>query len=268
MRLGIHQRLEYIEYCLFWRGRVNRKDIMSKFNVSVPQASNDLKKYKEEASKNIYYDNSAKQYVASENYAPVFYKPKAEDYFTMLSDAENEETAPIASFNPSIGVIPTISRKIEPTLLKKIVYLINNNMSVEILYQSMSNPESSWRRIIPQSFVNDGFRWHVRAFCENRSEYRDFLLSRIIEFRDEKGNDKVLQEDVDWHSTVTLKIKPHPLLSPSQKKIIENEYSMSGGFLEVNIKAAFEFYFKIKYGLGKDHEKKPPHVQQIVLVDE
>ena len=37
LRWGIEQRLEFIEFRLFWEGHVNRIDVMQQFGVSVNQ---------------------------------------------------------------------------------------------------------------------------------------------------------------------------------------------------------------------------------------
>ena len=42
LRWGVEQRLEFIEFRLFWEGHVNRSDLMDQFGVSVNQASTDL----------------------------------------------------------------------------------------------------------------------------------------------------------------------------------------------------------------------------------
>ncbi len=63
MKWNIKQRLEFIEFRLFWEGKINRKDLIDSFHVSVPQASTDIKSYKKKAPGNIYYDKSVKQYL-------------------------------------------------------------------------------------------------------------------------------------------------------------------------------------------------------------
>ena len=39
------QRLRFIERVLFWRGYINRRDLMAFFGISAPQATNDLVNY-------------------------------------------------------------------------------------------------------------------------------------------------------------------------------------------------------------------------------
>ena len=53
LRWGVEQRLEFIEFRLFWEGGVNRSDITRYFGVSVPQASKDLSQYQAIAPDNI-----------------------------------------------------------------------------------------------------------------------------------------------------------------------------------------------------------------------
>jgi hypothetical protein len=45
LRWSVEQRLEFIEFRLFWEGHVNRSDVMEKFGLSVNQASSDLNRY-------------------------------------------------------------------------------------------------------------------------------------------------------------------------------------------------------------------------------
>ena len=57
LRWGVERRLEFIEFRLFWEGRVNRRDIMRTFGVSMNQASADVTRYVGMAPKNTVYDN-------------------------------------------------------------------------------------------------------------------------------------------------------------------------------------------------------------------
>lgn len=63
LRWGVAQRLEFIEFRLFWEGYVNRSDLMEQFGLSVNQASADLNRYIGFAPDNMVYDKSARTYV-------------------------------------------------------------------------------------------------------------------------------------------------------------------------------------------------------------
>jgi hypothetical protein len=58
LRWGVEQRLEFIEFRLFWEGHVNRSDVMEKFGLSVNQASSDLNRYIGLAPATMTYDKS------------------------------------------------------------------------------------------------------------------------------------------------------------------------------------------------------------------
>jgi hypothetical protein len=72
MRWGLEQRLEFVDFRLYWEGGINRSDITDRFGVSTPQASKDLTLYATKAPGNLSYDKSAKKYVAADTFKPVF----------------------------------------------------------------------------------------------------------------------------------------------------------------------------------------------------
>ena len=45
LRWSVEQKLQFIEFRLFWEGHVNRADLMDTFGVSLNQASGDLNRY-------------------------------------------------------------------------------------------------------------------------------------------------------------------------------------------------------------------------------
>src|SRR4029079_1545530 len=84
VRWGVERRLEFIEFRLFWEGGVNRADLIDTFGISVPQASKDLSLYQEQAPGNVVYDKSAKRYVASEGFKPLYLDSDPDAYFSRL----------------------------------------------------------------------------------------------------------------------------------------------------------------------------------------
>ena len=62
MRWAEAQRLTWIRNRLHQRRKINRKDIMEKFGISMPQASLDLKKIQALYPNMLEYDRKAKCY--------------------------------------------------------------------------------------------------------------------------------------------------------------------------------------------------------------
>jgi len=267
LRWGIERRLEFIEFRLYWDGRINRSDLKDFFGISVPQASNDLTKYQELAPNNMEYDRSQKIYVATTKMVPIFLSTDSESYFRELSKIATgliDEQQSYAGWVPSFAVTPTLSRHVEPHTLFRILSAMKNKKSISISYQSMSNPEPTQRWIHPHALGFDGFRWHIRAYCDLREEFRDFLFSRIISIAAEEDSNVEPTEDREWYEYVDLVVGPHPDLSTSKKKVVELDYGMDDGKLEISVRGALFFYLCRRLGISEKSMSEPPETQHIV----
>ena len=271
LKWGVERRLEFIEFRLFWEGGVNRSDIIEMFDVSVPQASKDLTLYQERAPLNAIYDKSAKRYIASSEFRPCFLKPDAGEYLNQLRSVSEQILEPSASWIahlPPYGGPPIPVRGVVTETLRTVVAAIRSNHAIEVLYQSISSPEPRWRWIAPHAIGFDGFRWHVRAFCEADRTFKDFLLSRILGTKGSHPSPVVPDKDADWNEHITLEIGPHPDLSDSQKKVIELDYGMRDGRASIPVRKALRYYAMRRLGLDIDPKARAPQDQQIVLLSE
>ena len=270
LRWGVEQRLEFIEFRLFWEGHVNRSDLMDQFGVSVNQASTDLNRYIGFAPANMVYDKSARTYVRGSAFRPQFLEPDASRYLAQLrSVAENildREDSWIANL-PSFASAPTPVRGVDPVTLRSVVGAIRRSEEIEIRYQSLSSPDPRWRWIAPHAIAFDGFRWHARAFCRTDECFKDFLLSRMIEIRGSRESGTSADDDLDWNSEVVLEVAPHPELSETQAKVIALDYGMRGGSAKIKVRRALLYYALRRLGLDTDPAARRPQDQQIVLMN-
>ena len=270
LRWGVEQRLEFIEFRLFWEGHVNRSDLMDQFGVSVNQASTDLNRYIGFAPANMVYDKSARTYVRGSAFQPQFLEPDASRYLAQLrSVAESildREDSWIANL-PSFASAPTPVRGVDPVTLRSVVGAIRRSEEIEIRYQSLSSPDPRWRWIAPHVIAFDGFRWHARAFCLTDECFKDFLLSRMIEIRDSRESGTSADDDLDWNSEVVLEVAPHPELSETQAKVIALDYGMRGGSAKIRVRRALLYYALRRLGLDTDPAARRPQDQQIVLMN-
>lgn len=270
MRWGIEHRLKFIDFRLYWEGRINRKDLTDFFGISVPQASADLRKYQEKAPNNIEYDKSGKFYFATHKFKPFFITSDSSDYLAQLrliSDGILQEEESFLGSMPCFDTIPNPVRSVDSEILRKILKAIKDKMSVEIEYQSMSREEPIWRRVVPHTLAYNGYRWHIRAYCYIRKTFRDFLFARILKIRDHQPDKIDSSADIRWHNFIEIKIAPHPGLTETQKRIIERDYGMKNGTGTIKVRAALYFYLERQLGLDKECEARPPKEQQIILVN-
>lgn len=271
LRWGVEQRLEFIEFRLFWEGHVNRSDLMDQFGVSVNQASTDLNRYIGFAPDNMVYDKSARTYVRGSGFKSRFLEPDASRYLAQLRSVADgildREDSWIADL-PTYASAPTPVRGVDPVTLRSVVVAIRRSEALEVKYQSLSSPEPRWRWIAPHAIAFDGFRWHTRAFCLTDECFKDFLLSRILDIRGSRESERSAADDIDWHAEVTLEVGPHPELSEAQAKVIALDYGMMGGKAEIKVRRALLYYALRRLGLDTAPGARRPYDQQIVLLNQ
>lgn len=264
---GQERRLEFIDFRLQWDGRLNRSDLMEHFGISMPQASADIAAYSGMAPCNLTYDRSARVYVATDDYSPVFETTGSEHFLNDLLALTTGVLSADGSFvgwAPSLAMAKSPTRTVPPDVLIWAIRAIRNKSSIEVLYQSMSRPEPSWRRVSPHALGHDGFRWHVRAYCHGRGGFRDFVFARTLEVRDAQPTSIRSEDDAAWHSTVKLVLVPNVGLSASKRKVVELDYAMTEGQVVLETRQAMLYYVLQRLGLSRDGELRP-EAQQIQL---
>lgn len=239
------QRLQFIDFRLQWEGRINRKDVTEFFKISVPQASADLALYQQLMPDNMRYDTSTRMYVANQDFKPRSDTSGARQYLSQLLALHrgilSGEQA-FLSFAPPMESVPLPARSLDAATLLPLIQAIAERRKLMVKYQSISRDEAPGRFISPHAFGYDGIRWHVRAYCEIRRGFRDFVLGRILSTEQPQSTDIKSTDDLDWHQYVNLVLKPDPTLSPAQRRGIERDYAMKNGTSTVTCRKAMLFY--------------------------
>ena len=143
LRWGVERRLVFLEQRLFWDGTVNRNDLMTRFGVSINQASADIARYQALAPGNMVYDTRAKRYVAGPDFAPKLSKPDAERYLAELRGRREglvEDAAAQFSDLGSAEIVPSPLRPLDPELVRGVVAAIKDRARIAVTYQSFSTP--------------------------------------------------------------------------------------------------------------------------------
>jgi hypothetical protein len=237
------ERLAYIDFRLYFLGLVSRSDLIERFGLKEAAATRDLALYKEKAPKNLIYDTKAKIYKVNKPFKPLFEYP-ADKVLSTLSKGFGGE---IISVNQGLINTETPSQLNKPDvgILSEITRAIHLNKAVKMTYCSMSSGEKI-REMVPFCLVDNGLRWHVRAYDRLNNRFSDFVLTRI---KKSKMLDKSIVDDVEckeadiqWNRIVELEIIPHPDLGAKQKDAIEMDYGMIDGVLKINLRAAVAGY--------------------------
>ncbi|AJY38127.1 WYL domain-containing protein (plasmid) [Burkholderia humptydooensis] len=252
--LTVRQRLAHLERCLFWKGELQRADLVDTFGINPAQAAADFRLYMELAPGNMDYDKSRKRYLPAPGFAPELIEPASVDEFVAVQSARVvAETWPLP--------VRTASSEV----LQSMVGAIRMHNAIEIQYQSMTAPKPSWRWISPHAFASDGERWHVRAYCHKRNAFRDFVLGRIVSTRHARASDIDYAQDIDWRTYVSVVVKPNPELSADQRAAIATEYNMPRSQeVKLRLRRSMLFYLRARFAPQPD---SVPAAHQLVVSD-
>lgn len=269
-RWSAEKRFEFIEFRLFWTGKLNRGDLMEAFSLSSQQASKDISEYLEGRKSNLTYDRQARCYRRGKNFRPRFYEPDASGFLTQLRAVEDglvsEDQSWLGTL-PEYAGTPVPARGVDPEILREVYSALIDKKALAITYQSLSRPDPSERVIEPHALAFDGFRWHARAFCRNDLIFKDFLLSRVLQTGEMSERQSDPANDHAWHEEVILEVGPHPDLSETQKRVFAMDYGMIDGVANISVRRALLYYALKRLGLDTDPGARRPQDQQIVLLN-
>lgn len=266
LRWGMARRFELIEWRAYWLGRVNRSDLEEGFGISTPQASVDLRSYQEAAPGNIVYDTTEKAYIPTDTFQPKYLRVSADKYLLQLGAILNGAISVTDTWflsPPPATVVQTLARSVESATLRSILRAITERRELDMEYQSFTNTRK--RAIAPHSLAFDGHRWHTRAWCADRHEFRDFVLSRILSVGEDRPSAADPTNDVEWNSMLDLQIIAHPSLNDARRSAIERDFGMKDGLLSIKTRAALAYYFIRRLNLDLDQNCITPERQQIIL---
>jgi hypothetical protein len=261
------RRLEFLDFRLRWEGRINRSDLTSFFGISVPQSTLDIKEYLERAPRNAFYDRSTRVYIAGPEFRPLFPTNEPARYLNELLARTTGVLPGELSFlgwTPPTVTVPSPVRQLSAATVIAVLTAIRRAVRLQVVYQSMSSAEPSQRIVAPHGVAFDGFRWHVRAYCHMRHEFRDFVMARMLEVEvlEEPGTDGA--DDAAWHQVVSLVLAPSSRLPKATRRVIELDYGMADGEVVLECRQAVLFYALKRLGL-LDVDAANPQPQQIVL---
>lgn len=222
-------------------GEIRRQDLVSRFGIQSAAATRDLALYKDLAPGNINYDAKGKSYVLGAAFQPVFDFPPERvlswltqgfgDGEPMLLKAWVASERPSRLTHPDLDVLATVTRA------------MHQECPLRIDYHSITNGQSE-REIVPFALIDNGLRWHVRAFDRKSGEFRDFVITRIKTPALLKGSEVLANErsdqDIQWTRIVELELVPHP--DQPRPEITEMDYRLDHGVLRMKLRAATAGY--------------------------
>ena len=269
-RWGQDRRLEFIDFRLFWEGRLNRSDLTTFFRISVPQASLDLAAYQELAPGNMVYDRTQKTYVAASTFAPALTSPDSSHYLNELLWREIGTVAASDSFigwAPPVASLPSPTRQVDTQILISLIRALQKGEALTVDYRSMTHfDEPTLRTIYPTSFAHDRSRRHIRALSSKSQIFKDFVLGRIASVVDSLPPPSPVPKDTEWETYIDVVIGPNPTYPPNKCKAIEHDYQMVNGETKIRARKPQLYYLNRRLNLNDNPGDPIDEKQQIVML--
>jgi len=206
-------------------------------------------------------DRNEKAYLAGENYSPVVTAHDANPYLNQLLALEWGVLQPNSAYvgwAPPVAAVRAPARKLDASDLRIVLRAIKSRRMIEITYQSMNQPAPAARTVSPHAIAFDGSRWHIRAYCHQRQDYRDFVFARILEITLGESSPIDPATDSVWQREIEAVIEPHPTLPPAHRRAVELDYGMTDGRLVLKTREALLLYVLRRMALLHEFDEPAP----------
>ena len=209
-------RLRVMEGVLDWEGEISNARVRRLFDLQPVQASRllaDFRAFKGDALA----DSGRGQVIRAADARKRVSKMSLDEY-ARLTDAVEGGVSGLVDARVDLTAVP-------PYIFSVLRKAVIAGTGVVIGYGSMTSPVAAERLIYPHTIVHIGRRWHVRAWCAKRNEFRDFTLGRISSIAavpDLAPQD--VRADRLWQKLVPIRLVAHRGLSEAQQRVVRAEY--------------------------------------------
>lgn len=262
-------RYKVMRRMALWEGRLNRGRLMDVLGLSGIRVSQLLREVREETPDWFEWDSKSKSYFVT----PAAYKRAQADLKAGTSDlslatylAEADIHADLTPGAGPITVAPWGFSQINPDTFSRIRLAIEQGTRLKLEYRSMRNPERHLRTVEPHSLVQAGRRWHMRGYCLEVGDFRDFVLGRMakLSILGQKA-ESTAAEDTKWNAVVQVRIQAHPKMAPGQQELVCSEYFEGTASRVHSCRGALLPYLVQELRLALDVSKELPPEYQLAV---
>lgn len=249
----------FIERTAWWRGAVNRGDLREVFGISAAQASADLQGYLELNPGALAYNLSTKRYEAQQAMRCVLHESRLEDAVRGVLGG----SAPMGGISAAkVEVVATPQRRAPAEVERRVFLALDQGRRLEVKYWSVNSGGGRKREIAPHALGHDGLRWHVRAWCFENGDFRDFTLSRIEDAEWPGDNFTPPVADEQWEKEVPVVLRANRSLDEERRKAVERDFGMTDGRLELRVREAMRGYLLAHLRMSDGGETWEPLLEE------
>lgn len=223
-------RRENLERILLWEGRIGSARLIRQFGLSPVRAAEWLGELKKTREKWLRWDSRERRHYATEEAylaaerGEVALPPPETSYLAPgVTGAGTSEAT--SAHSGAVAVMPWEFSAPSPRVFASLHSAIEDGMCVKFMYRSMGHPDPHPRTIEPHTIIKAGRRWHVRGFCSETGDFRDFVLGRIAKpLQTKQEAQHGAEDDVAWTTMVKVRFVPHPKLEEAQQRVVRQEF--------------------------------------------
>lgn len=247
------ERLSHIDFRLMFLGVMQRSDLIQRFGMKEAAATRDIALYRKLAPENISYNTRERSYFYNSQFIPLF-DYTSERALAALASGFGDDFVGVHSKSMITCEIPAQLSMTQLDTLSVLTRAIYQHQVVKIKYFSLSSGGSK-REIIPFALVDNGLRWHIRAYDRKRSRFTDFVVNRIEKPKIIASiieEHEIKEADNQWNRIVELEIVPHPALSHPETIAMDYAMKSSGSknpVLNINVRAAVAGYLLRRWNI-------------------
>lgn len=260
---GRQERVAKVGKILLWEGRVSRSRLISEFGLSPIRASEWLRDFREAHPAWVTWNSKLRANVAT----AMAYSDAERASNDSRPNSISPMLVPHALSAPGthLPVSWDLSHA-SPRTFSRLNLAIADRLRVKFLYCSMENPEPHERTIEPHTLVKAGRRWHVRGYCLDRQDFRDFVVGRMSKVRLlSEPSVANIETDVAWSTVTQLRIVAHPALTTAQQRVIRNEYFNGAAARVESCRAALLSYLVQEIRAATDPDRQQPPEYQLAV---
>lgn len=266
------ENIELMRLLLRWEGRLNNGRLRALFGLGQIRASEWIRAFRDKYPSWTTWNNKTRSFHATADVYlgrdQVDIEPSLAQYLALTGIATH------AGESPSHPIVweafPDISAP-SPRIFADLHEAIRTRCMVTITYRSMGEPTPHKRDIAPHSLVRAGRRWHVRAYCELREDFRDYVLGRIVAMdKLDRSAPKDEKDDIRWITRVPVRLIAHPVLSRDQAAVIQYEFFNNTAARVDTCRGALIGYYlqDVRAALDPDTQRPPDYQLAVENIEE
>lgn len=243
-KVDIYRRYAFLETRIHWAGGVTAGEIGEAFGISRQSAQAVIKAYKALMPGNIRYDDRVRRHVAQPGFTLGFVREGSGPFLDYLRGQgligrylEDIEWSEIPFYDADRVTRPILNDE----MVREALLGLYRRRTVAIHYSSKNR--AILRTISPHHLVFASNRYHLRAYCHLRHEYRDFALSRVAWAQLDDAEWVSAEGDEDWHAYVELAFRVNPVLPQEVRVALQKDYGLGvTQLLEKRVRVANRYY--------------------------